>query len=171
MSKSKIIKKIEGTLLILSLIILLGTFQQAVAAEEIEDTLDRIKETGVFNLGVREATYPYGYLDANNNYVGFSTDIARKIHGYLEKELNMKIQLNYVVVTGRTRIPLLLNKRIDLEAGATVITKGREQVVDFSAPFFTTATMVVVPVDSPIDKDSLFPILLLLCRFKRIVQA
>jgi len=152
MSKSKIIKKIEGLLLILSLIIFLGTFQQALAAEKIEDTLDRIKETGVFNLGVREATYPYGYLDANNNYVGFSTDIARKIHGRLEKELNMKIKLNYVVVTGRTRIPLLLNKRIDLEAGATVITKGREEVVDFSTPFFTTATMVVVPVDSPISK-------------------
>ncbi|MBW1696803.1 MAG: amino acid ABC transporter substrate-binding protein [Deltaproteobacteria bacterium] len=134
------------------LVLSFGGFQQAFAEEKFEDTLDRIKRTGVFNLGVREATYPYGYVDANNNYVGFSTDIARKVHERLEKELKRSIKLNYVVVTGRTRIPLLLNRRIDLEAGATVITKGRTKVVDFSVPFFTTATMIVVPKESPIRK-------------------
>jgi len=139
-----------GCFLILGFVVISGGLQQAVAAEKAEDTLHRIKRTSTFNLGVREATFPYGYLDANNKYVGFSTDIARKVHEALEKELKMKIKLNYIVVTGRTRIPLLLNKRIDLEAGATVITKGRTKVVDFSVPFFTTATMVVVPKDSPI---------------------
>lgn len=137
--------------LVLGFVVLCG-YHQAVASGETEDTLDRIKETGVFNLGVREATFPYGYLDENNKYVGFSTEIAMKIYEALEKELKMKIKLNYVVVTGRTRIPLLLNKRIDLEAGATVITIGRSKVVDFSVPFFTTSTMVIVPVDSPIGK-------------------
>jgi len=137
-------------LFMIGLFLICGGFQRAIAAEDMEDTLDRIKQSGVFNLGVREATYPYGFLDEKNNYVGFSTDIAMKIYDRIKKELGQEIKLNYIVVTGRTRIPLLLNKRIDLEAGATVITKDREKVVDFSVPFFTSGTMVVVAADSPI---------------------
>jgi len=48
-----------------------------------EDTLDKIKRTGVFALGARQSTPPYGYLDAQNNWVGFATEIARAIHGNL----------------------------------------------------------------------------------------
>src|SRR5436853_146769 len=43
-----------------------------------EDTLDKIKRTGVFALGARQSTPPYGYLDANNNGVGFAADLAGK---------------------------------------------------------------------------------------------
>jgi glutamate/aspartate transport system substrate-binding protein len=72
-----------------------------------EDTLDKIKRTGVFALGARQSTPPYGYLDAQNNWVGFATDIARAIHANLEKELKIKVELQYVPVTSQTRVPLL----------------------------------------------------------------
>jgi ABC-type amino acid transport substrate-binding protein len=128
-----------------------GTRKAAAATVE-ESTLDRIKRTGVFNLGAREADPPYGYVDKQGKHMGFSTEIAEKVHERLGKELKTAIKINYVAVTGRTRIPLLLNNTIDMEAGATVITKEREKVVDFSAPFFLTATFILVPADSPIRK-------------------
>src|ERR1700751_807709 len=56
-----------------------------------EDTLDKIKRTGVFALGARQSTPPYGYLDAQNNWVGFATEIARVIHGNLEKEIKVTV--------------------------------------------------------------------------------
>jgi ABC-type amino acid transport substrate-binding protein len=115
-----------------------------------EDTLDRIKRTRTFNLGAREATPPYGYKDAAGHYVGFATEIAQAIHTGLEKALGGSITLNYVPVTSETRIPLLQNGRIDMEAGATVVTQARATVVDFSAPDFLTSTEVIVPADSPI---------------------
>jgi len=124
--------------------------RKAGAATAEESTLDRIKRTGVFNLGARETTPPYGHLDPQNKYVGFSTEIAQKVHACLENELKMKIKMNYTAVTGRTRIPLLQNQTIDMEAGATVITKTRDKVVDFSIPFFVTGTGIMVPEDSPI---------------------
>jgi len=127
-----------------------GTRKAAAAAPQ-ETTIDRIKRTGAFNLGAREADPPYGYLDKQKN-VGFSTEIAEKVHERLEKELKTSIKINYIAVTGRTRIPLLLNNTIDMEAGATVITKERDKVVDFSIPFFLTATFILVPADSPIKK-------------------
>lgn len=121
------------------------------AAESVEHTLDKINKSGEFNLGARETTPPYGYLDENQKYVGFSTEIAEAVYRKIEKILNKSIKINYIPVTGRTRIPLLLNNRIDMEAGATVITKERVEVVDFSIPFFLTATEILVPADSSIN--------------------
>ncbi|HSD52197.1 MAG TPA: transporter substrate-binding domain-containing protein, partial [Candidatus Methylomirabilis sp.] len=125
--------------------------RKAAAATPQETTADRIKRTGVFNLGVREADPPYGFLD-KGKHIGFSTEIAEKVNERLEKELKMSLKINYVAVTGRTRIPLLLNGTIDMEAGATVITKERVKVVDFSIPFFLTASYFIVPAGSPIRR-------------------
>jgi len=129
----------------------IGTRKAAAAAAPQETTVDRIKRTGVFNLGVRDADPPYGFLD-KDKHIGFSTEIAERVHERVEKELKSTVKLNYVAVTSRTRIPLLLNGTIDMEAGATVITKDRVKVVDFSIPFFMTASYLIVPADSPIRK-------------------
>ncbi len=115
-----------------------------------EDTLDRIGRTGTFNLGAREATPPYGYKDAAGNYVGFATEIAQAIHADIQKALGAPIKLNYVPVTSETRIPLLQNGTIDMEAGATVVTQARTAVVDFSVADFLTSTEVLVPAGSPL---------------------
>src|SRR5574342_605442 len=73
----------------------------SAAAAPQETTIDRIKRTGVFNLGVRDADPPYGFLD-NNKHVGFSTEIAERVHDRIEKELKSTVKLNYVAVTSRT---------------------------------------------------------------------
>ena len=121
------------------------------SADCVEDTLDRIKRTGTFNLGAREATPPYGYKDAQGNYVGFATDIAKAIHANIQKELGGTIALNYIPVTSQTRIPLLQNGTIDMEAGATVVTQARLKVVDFTVADFLTSTEVIVASSSPIQ--------------------
>jgi len=124
---------------------------RAQAADCVEDTLDRIKRTGTFNLGAREATPPYGYKDAQGNYVGFATGIAAAIHANVQKELGATIALNYIPVTSQTRIPLLQNGTIDMEAGATVVTQARLKVVDFTVADFLTSTEVIVGASSPIQ--------------------
>jgi len=68
----------------------------------------------------------------------------------LEKELKATIELKYVPVTSQTRIPLLQNGTIDMEAGATVVTRSRAKVVDFAVPHFLTSTEVIVRADGPI---------------------
>jgi len=122
----------------------------ARAADCSEDTLDRIKRTGKFNLGVRDATLPYGWKDDTGNYVGFATDIARAIHAAVSKDLGASIELVMVPVTSQTRIPLLQNSTIDMEAGATVITRSRAKVVDFAVPVFLTSTEILVAADGPV---------------------
>lgn len=129
-----------------------GTPAAAQGAACVEDTLDKIKRTGAFQLGARQSTPPYGYVDAQNNWVGFATDIAKAIHANIEKELKTAIKLEYVAVTSQTRIPLLQNGTIDMEAGATVVTRARAKIVDFAAAHFLTSTEILVPADSPIKK-------------------
>jgi ABC-type amino acid transport substrate-binding protein len=109
-----------------------------------------MKRTGKFNLGVRDATPPYGYKDASGQYTGFATEIAQAIHQAVSKELGTKLELTMTPVTGQTRLPLLQNATIDMEAGATVITQARTKIVDFVMPHFLTSTEVMVPADSPI---------------------
>ncbi|HEX5325654.1 MAG TPA: transporter substrate-binding domain-containing protein, partial [Acetobacteraceae bacterium] len=124
----------------------------ARAADCAEDTLDRIAKAGVFNLGVRDATPPYGFKDASGKYVGFATEIAERIHDAVNQQLGGKIAIKMIPVTGQTRMPLLQNGTIDMEAGATVVTQARALVVDFVQPHFLTSTEVLVPIDSPIHK-------------------
>lgn len=115
-----------------------------------EDTLDRIQRTGTFNLGLRESAPPYGFKNAAGDYVGFATDMARAIYDAVNKELGGSIKLATIPVTSQTRIPLLQNATIDMEAGASVVTQGRSKVVDFIMPHFLTATAALVAKDSPI---------------------
>ncbi len=122
----------------------------AHAADGTEDTLDKIKRTGVFNIGVREAAPPYSFKNASGQYVGFATDIANVIYKAINDELGGNIKVNYVPVTSATRIVLLQNGTIDIEAGATVMTLSRAKVVDFSIPHFVTSTGLLVHADSPI---------------------
>jgi glutamate/aspartate transport system substrate-binding protein len=125
---------------------------QSRAADTGEDTLDKIKTSGVFNMGIREAAPPYGFKNANGEYQGFATDIGKAIYAAVNKELGGAIKVNYVAVTSQTRIPLLQNGAIDLEAGATVMTIGRSKVVDFSIPHFVTSTSALVLANSPIKE-------------------
>jgi ABC-type amino acid transport substrate-binding protein len=68
----------------------------------------------------------------------------------LEKELKSTVELKYVPVTSQTRIPLLQNGTIDMEAGATVVTRSRAKVVDFAVPHFLTSTEMIVRAEGPI---------------------
>lgn len=132
--------------------LLLTASAQAQTSPCREDALDKMKRTGIFNLGAREAAPPYGFKDRSGNWVGFSTDIARAIHAAAEKEVGRPLELKYIPVTSQTRIPLLQNGTIDIEAGATIITQPRVKVVSFTVPHFVTSTGFLVPADSKISK-------------------
>jgi ABC-type amino acid transport substrate-binding protein len=133
--------------------LVVGTLAKpAIARAEdcAEDTLDRIRRTGKFNLGVRDATPPYGWKAADGTYKGFATDIARAIHTAVSKNLRKTIELTTTPVTGQTRLPLLQNGTIDMEAGATVVTQARTKIVDFCIAHFLTSTELMVSADSTI---------------------
>jgi len=54
-------------------------------AEELTGTLKKIKETGVINIGYRDSSIPFSYLDDNQKPIGFAIDICLKIVDAVKK--------------------------------------------------------------------------------------
>ena len=115
-----------------------------------ETTLEKIKRTGTFTVGARTASPPFGYINKQNEWGGFSIDLARLVNAALEKKLGQSIKFELKESTPATRIPLLTSMAVDLIAGTMTITRPRRESVDFSIIFFATGAQFLVKKGSPI---------------------
>ena len=113
-------------------------------AEELTGTLKNIKETGAINLGYRDSSIPFSYLDDGQKPVGYAMDICYRIVDAVKKELKLdKLEVKLNPVTSATRIPLMANGTIDLECGSTTNNAEREKQVWFTNTHFLTASRFV----------------------------
>ncbi|MGB6433558.1 MAG: amino acid ABC transporter substrate-binding protein [Bradyrhizobium sp.] len=113
-------------------------------AEELSGTLRKIKDTGVINIGYRDSSIPFSYLDDNQKPVGFAIDICLKIVEAVKKELKLeRLTVEFNPVTSSARIPLLANGTIDLECGSTTNNPDRLTQVAFTNTHFLTATRFI----------------------------
>ena len=133
--------------LTLATAVILGLATGAWAAET---TLEKINRTGVFTVGTRTASPPFGYINKQNEWVGFSIDLAELVHKALEKKLNKQIKFEKKESKPDTRIPLLTSMAVDLIAGTMTDTRPRRDSVDFSLTFFVTGAQFLVKEGSPI---------------------
>ncbi len=115
-----------------------------------ETTLEKIGRTGVMTVGTRTASPPFGFIDKQNEWVGFSIDLARLVQKAVEKKLNKPIKLELKESTPATRIPLLTSGTVDLISGTMTDTQARRESVDFSLTFFVTGAQFLVKAGSPI---------------------
>src|ERR1700728_756134 len=121
-------------------------------AEDLTGTLKKIKETGVINVGYRDSSIPFSYLDDNQRPVGFAIDICMKIVDAVKKELKLdKLTVEFNPVTSSARIPLLANGTIDLECGSTTNNFDRLKQVAFTNTHFLTATRFISKKSSHIN--------------------
>jgi glutamate/aspartate transport system substrate-binding protein len=116
----------------------------AANADELTGTLKKIKDTGVINIGYRDSSIPFSYLDDNQKPVGFAIDICLKVADAVKKELKLdKLTVEFNPVTSSGRIPLLANGTIDLECGSTTNNPDRLTQVAFTNTHFLTATRFI----------------------------
>ena len=115
-----------------------------------EPTLEKIRRTGVFTVGTRTGSPPFGYIDKTNEWVGFSIDLAELVHKNIEKKLGQPVKFELKESTPATRIPLLTSMAVDLIAGTMTDTRARRENVDFSLIFFVTGGQLMVKKGSPI---------------------
>ena len=108
-----------------------------------ERVLDRIGNTGVFNAGTRADALPFAYRDKKGQLVGFSVDLLGAIHQRLEQRFGRPIDMKLRVTTASNRIELVASQVIDIECGITTPTWKRQELVDFSIPFFSNGTRIM----------------------------
>jgi ABC-type amino acid transport substrate-binding protein len=115
-----------------------------------EPTLDKIKNSGVFTIGVRNASPPFAFINKQNERVGFSIDLAKLVHKNIEKKLGKTIKLEMKETGPATRIPLLTSMAVDLITETMTDTRARRDSVDFSLTFFVTGAQFIIKKGTPI---------------------
>ena len=124
------------------------TLAQAPAPQ---GTLERINQSGTLTIGTRTGSPPFAYVNAKNEWVGFSIDLVEElVKPALEKKLGKPIKVEKKESTPPTRIPLLTSNAVDLIAGTMTDTRTRRDSVDFSITFFVTGAQFLVKKGSKI---------------------
>lgn len=134
----------------------LATPAPAAAAPEASapkiDTLKRIRETGAITLGVRETSVPFSFLDAQKQPQGYSVDLCLKVAEAIKAELKLpRLDVKYMPVSSASRIPSLVEGRIDLECGSTTNTRDRQKQVAFAYTTFVAGIKMLARTSSNVN--------------------
>ncbi len=114
------------------------------------DTLAKIKETGVISLGHRESSIPFSYNNGRE-VMGYSHEIMLAIVDKVKSQLQMpNLQVRLMPITSQNRISLMQNGTIDLECGSTTNNTARGKDVQFAINHFYTGTRLLVKKSSGI---------------------
>jgi len=136
---------------LVALALFASTVTPALAQAPAQGTLERINQTGTLIIGTRTGSPPFAYVNAKNEWVGFSIDLVEElVKPALEKKLNKTIKVEKKESTPPTRIPLLTSNAVDLIAGTMTDTRARRDSVDFSITFFVTGAQFLVKKGSKI---------------------
>jgi glutamate/aspartate transport system substrate-binding protein len=143
-------RAIASTIFAAGLLVALGhaTFvraQEEPPAGPLRGTLGKVSNSGVIGIGYREASFPFSYLGANNNPIGYSLDLCMAIVDEIGRAIDKpQVHTRFTLVTPETRIPTLPSGKVDLVCGSATDTAERRKQVAFSPTMFVTGTKLMV---------------------------
>ena len=109
------------------------------------NTLESVKDEGKIVVGVKFDTMPFGFVpEGQSEPAGFDIDLASEFG----KRLGVDVE--FVQVTTKNRMPNLETGKIDMIMASMVKTEEREKVIDFSKLYFSDGQTLLVLADSPI---------------------
>ena len=131
------------------LFVVLVLLASGVAEQASGGGLEDAWQRGKLLVGVRSDFPPFGYLDKSGNPQGVDVEVARYLAKALFDDTGERLEL--VSVTSGSRIPFLYSGWIDVIAASMSITEERKRVLEFSDPYFVSASLLLVPRDSSIN--------------------
>jgi glutamate/aspartate transport system substrate-binding protein len=108
-----------------------GVIATGAAFAQANDTLAKVKQTGLITMGVRDSSGALSYTLGDGKYVGYHVEICQRIVANIEKAAGRKLDVRYQPVTSQNRIPLVANGTVDIECGSTTNNLARQKDVDF----------------------------------------
>src|SRR4030095_576423 len=98
-------------------------------AQQLDGTLKNIKSTSTLNLGYLESAPPFSFLDPDKKPVGYSIDLCTRVASAIQKQLEVNLKLNWVVVTPENRMSMVEGGKVDIECGTTTASLSRQEKV------------------------------------------
>lgn len=124
------------------------------AMAQANDTIAKVKASGVVTMGVRESSGAMSYTLGDGKYQGFHIDVCQRIIADLEKAAGRKLEVKYQAVTSQNRIPLVQNGTVDIECGSTTNNAARQKDVSFAVTTYVTEVRMAVKTASGINSVS-----------------
>lgn len=119
--------------------------------ENNADALSKIMQRGKIIVGVKYDTKPFGYWNEKQELMGYDVDLAK----YIAKSiLGSENKVEFKQVTSSNRILALNSGEIDMIIATMTITKPREEVINFSIPYYIAGQAILVPKNSEITTMS-----------------
>lgn len=113
-------------------------------------TLDRLREGEPLRIGYRADAVPFSFKDSVGEPAGYTVELCRAVAADLKAQLGLpEVKLAYVEVTAEDRFDKITGGEIDLLCGATTVTFGRRETVEFSLPTFVTGAGLLYRADGP----------------------
>jgi glutamate/aspartate transport system substrate-binding protein len=121
----------------------------APAVSQQSGTLKKIAEKKTITLGVRDGADPFSYLDAKQQYIGYSVDLCTKIVDAVKTQVKLPdLAVTMTRVTPQMRMQMLMSGDIDMECGVSTNTLERQKSVAFTVTTFFTGTRLIVKPSS-----------------------
>src|ERR671910_1726664 len=102
-----------------------------------------------WKIGVKCASPPFGYINRQNRIAGYDVDVARR---FAELAFGKRNRVTITCVTSPSRIPVLQQKRVDMIISTLTWTAAREEIIDYSRPYYNATGRLLVPNNSPITR-------------------
>ena len=116
-----------------------------------EDTLKKIKDSGVATMGVRESSGALSFTLGDGKYVGYHVEICEHVLADVKKQLGLaKLEVKYQPVTSQNRVPLVQNGTVDIECGSTTNNATRAKDVSFAVTTYVEEVRIAVKANSGI---------------------
>ncbi len=116
----------------------------AVAQDAEPDMLARIQDAGVIRMSTDPAYPPQSEL-VDGEIVGFDIDVGREIAGRLGVELALETP-DWALITAGS-----WGDRWDFSVGSMTITSKRQEVLDFTQPYYFTPAQMAAHADAGIE--------------------
>lgn len=132
--------------------ILIPTFLFSMGAKEqqVDNSLNKVLDKGVFVLGLDDSFPPMGYRNEKGEIIGFDIDLAKEVAKRLGVELKCQ------PIDWNSKEQELMTGNIDCIWNGFSISEERKKVILFSTPYLINYQILVVKGDSPYQsKDDL----------------
>jgi glutamate/aspartate transport system substrate-binding protein len=129
---------------------LIAGLTTSIAHAQANDTLAKVKASGVINMGVRDSSGALSYTLGDGKYAGFHVEVCQRIVAEVEKAAGRKLETKYVSVTSANRIPLTQNGTVDIECGSTTNNATRQKDVSFLNTTYLEEVRIAVKANSGI---------------------
>ena len=131
---------------LVTILLLIGLISAGCGQKkQSSDDLSKIMQRGKIIVGVKDDTKPFGYRDKYGNLIGYDIDLSKEIARAI---LGSGDKIEFVTVTPSNRIMKLNKGEVDMLISTMSVTNQRQQVLDFSIPYYVAGQAIMVNSDS-----------------------